>query len=234
MKQRGIWSLDTKQFQEIVNECNNLSEIIEKSGARVNGTTYRTLHKRIAKEKIDISHIPIGPNANKGRKKGEWKRPIEYYLCRKRISSGINLKKRLIEEGLLKEECAVCKLKPMWNNEKLVLQLDHIDGDFINNTLENLRLICPNCHSQTKTFAGRNVKRDKLVNTCEKCFAPICQKAILCRTCNHEKMRKERVKFDISREELKKLSNTYSAYKIAEMFNVGQTTVLRRMKQYNL
>lgn len=53
----------------------------------------------------------------------------------------------------------VCGLGPTWNDRPLALQLDHIDGDATHNGLENLRILCPNCHSQTRTFAGRNMGR---------------------------------------------------------------------------
>ena len=72
----------------------------------------------------------------------------------------------------------------MYNGKPLTLQLDHIDGNPINNNLENLRFLCPNCHSQTDTFAGKNPS--KLLN-CEGCGKIInvknkhgmCQNAIL-------------------------------------------------------
>lgn len=69
------------------------------------------------------------------------------------------LKERLLKEGLIKNECGECKLKPFWNQRPLTLQLDHIDGDNQNNERSNLRLLCPNCHSQTPTYCrgqGKN------------------------------------------------------------------------------
>lgn len=56
-------------------------------------------------------------------------------------------------------KCSECGLGPNWNNKPLTLQVDHIDGDNQNNDLDNLRLLCPNCHSQTETFAGKNIGR---------------------------------------------------------------------------
>ena len=53
------------------------------------------------------------------------------------------------------DECSACGIKD-WNNTPLVFDLDHIDGDSYNNSPDNLRLLCPNCHSQTPTYKGRN------------------------------------------------------------------------------
>ena len=72
-----------------------------------------------------------------------------------------HLKRRLIREGILAEECVGCGTGPEWNGKPLTLALDHINGVNNDNRLENLRLLCPNCHSQTDTFAGRNVKRQE-------------------------------------------------------------------------
>lgn len=67
----------------------------------------------------------------------------------------LKLKKRLIKEKVLDEKCSVCGINE-WNEKPISLQLDHIDGDSHNHTLKNLRLICPNCHSQTETYCGKN------------------------------------------------------------------------------
>lgn len=70
------------------------------------------------------------------------------------------LKNRLIKENVLEDKCSICGIDE-WQGKKISLQLDHIDGDNHNHRLENLRLICPNCHSQTDTYCGKNkVKGD--------------------------------------------------------------------------
>lgn len=66
-------------------------------------------------------------------------------------------KQRLIRDGLLKDVCASCGLSKTWNSKPIVLHLDHVNGKHRDNRLENLRLLCPNCHSQTDTYCGRNV-----------------------------------------------------------------------------
>jgi len=63
----------------------------------------------------------------------------------------------LIRENLLPYICEICGLGPRWNKQTLVLQLDHINGLSRDNRLENLRFLCPNCHTQTPTFTSRNI-----------------------------------------------------------------------------
>ena len=73
------------------------------------------------------------------------------------LYSGSSLKNRLFKEGIKKNKCEICNLDK-WNNKPLTCQLDHIDGNSKNHKLENLRIICPNCHSQTETYSGKNFK----------------------------------------------------------------------------
>lgn len=65
------------------------------------------------------------------------------------------LSKRLIKEGIFDYKCNSCGISK-WNNLPIVLELDHIDGNSHNHLKENLRFLCPNCHSQTSTYCGKN------------------------------------------------------------------------------
>jgi 5-methylcytosine-specific restriction endonuclease McrA len=66
------------------------------------------------------------------------------------------LKQRIIEQKLIPYECSSCSNDGLWQNKKLVLQLDHINGVNNDNRMENLRFLCPNCHSQEETYAAKN------------------------------------------------------------------------------
>ena len=68
------------------------------------------------------------------------------------------LSRRLKAAGILENKCAECDIEE-WNGKELVLHLDHINGKSTDHRLENLRLLCPNCHSQTDTYCGRNKRR---------------------------------------------------------------------------
>ena len=62
---------------------------------------------------------------------------------------------------ILGENCSKCKRESIWEGSYLEMELDHINGDNTDNRLENLRFLCPNCHSQTETFRGRNIKKNR-------------------------------------------------------------------------
>ena len=77
-----------------------------------------------------------------------------------RYRSNCYLKRIIKEFSLLEYKCSECDLSS-WRNKDISLELDHIDGDAHNCKLSNLRLVCPNCHSQTDTFRGRSINKGK-------------------------------------------------------------------------
>ena len=82
------------------------------------------------------------------------------------------LRKRIIQHKLKEYQCEICKIDD-WNNNSISLQLDHKDGDRKNNILDNLRWLCPNCHSQTPTFCSKNIKvkrfsDEQILEECKK------------------------------------------------------------------
>jgi hypothetical protein len=135
-----------------------ISECLNRIGLRAAGGNYRALAKACAEFGIPIK---------KGR--GDTSRatlmittPLSEVLIE---NSGYRnrsfLKKRLLAEGLLQNRCSACGLGPHWNTKPLVLQLEHQNGIYNDHRLGNLCLLCPNCHSQTPTFAGRSLHKTK-------------------------------------------------------------------------
>jgi hypothetical protein len=84
--------------------------------------------------------------------------PIEKYLVRGRRTNRSHLKQRLLQAGLKQNRCERCGLEE-WLGQPISMALHHINGDGLDNTLENISLLCPNCHSQTPNFSGRNINR---------------------------------------------------------------------------
>ena len=86
--------------------------------------------------------------------------PVSVYLVAGRRVNRFHLKRRLLAAGLKKHLCEGCGIRE-WLGKPLSLALHHVNGDRHDNRLENLQLLCPNCHSQTPNFSGRN-KRGRL------------------------------------------------------------------------
>jgi hypothetical protein len=86
------------------------------------------------------------------------KEPLTELLAVGRKRNRYHLKARLIEAGLKKNRCERCGLTE-WRGKPISLELHHINGDPLDNRLEALQILCPNCHSQTETFGRRNIRR---------------------------------------------------------------------------
>jgi len=136
----------------------SMKQVLEKIGLAVSGGNHSHLKKKIDALKLDTKHF-LGQAARRKLDK-TWsppsKRELKDILKIGTTYNNCHLKKRLVECGLLDQKCAKCGLEPEWQGSFLALHLDHINGNKTDNRINNLRLLCPNCHSQTSTYAGRN------------------------------------------------------------------------------
>ena len=112
------------------------------------------MRERIKADSIDVSHF----HKMQGEKCG--KIPLKEILVNGSLYNRAHLKKRLIAVGLLKNECSLCGNSGVWMGRSLSLQLEHKNGNPSDNRIKNLDILCPNCHSQTKTFCGKNKFRE--------------------------------------------------------------------------
>lgn len=113
----------------------------------------RQMVTRRAKELgVDMSHMRPG--------RGRPTPPEQVFTAgtKKRNST---VRKALLQLDPDDYRCNECGINPTWNGKPLVLQLDHINGDPLDNDINNLRWLCPNCHAQTDTFTGKNIKGSK-------------------------------------------------------------------------
>lgn len=124
------------------------------------GGCYDFLRGHIKRLKLDTSHF-TGQGWLRGRSNSNSKKSAYNYLKKGKVVNGCVLKPKLIEEGILSYECDACGIGPEWNGKDLVLQLDHKNGDRADNRKENLRFLCPNCHSQTTNFCSRKIRKRK-------------------------------------------------------------------------
>jgi 5-methylcytosine-specific restriction endonuclease McrA len=84
--------------------------------------------------------------------------PLEQLLTENSKHARGHVKRRLLADGLIKNECSECGQGDTWNGKPLVMVMDHRNGVNNDHRIGNLRMLCPNCNSQTETFAGRNVR----------------------------------------------------------------------------
>lgn len=151
-----VWTLSANEFKDLVARSKTLADILIYLNLRAVGGNYKTIKQRIEEENIDVSHIRLGLGSNKGRPSTNVGPPLNEVMVENSDYSRGSLKWRLIDGGILKEECKECGASPIWNNKKLVMVLDHINGVSDDHRLENLRLLCPNCNSQTDTFCRKH------------------------------------------------------------------------------
>ena len=120
-------------------------------GKPVSGNQHQHIKRMIIKFDLDSSHF-LGRRHNLGKPSNKKKLPIEIFIVGQRQKSFL-LRRALIESKII-YECSICGINE-WRGGKLNLEIDHIDGNSSDNSLSNLRFLCPNCHSQTHTFGFR-------------------------------------------------------------------------------
>lgn len=144
-----------QQFVDAVKSSYSIAEVLQKLHLAEAGGSYKTFYKTVKDLQLNTSHF-TGQGHLKG-KTHNWTpaRLLETILVVDSIhTNSNNLKKRLIRLNLLENKCYECDIDE-WNGKKLSLHMDHINGINTDNRLENLRILCPNCHSQTLTYCRK-------------------------------------------------------------------------------
>lgn len=150
--------IDDAQLVRVLPGARSVGQVIDELGLARSSPSYRRVRARIVELGLDTGHL-VGQGWRRGSATPVTPaRPLEEILVRDSSYRGTTsrLRDRLVLEGILEQRCARCGLT-QWNGEPAPLELDHVNGDPTDNRLENLRILCANCHAQTPTYCGRNI-----------------------------------------------------------------------------
>lgn len=160
-----------EKIKECIGKVSTIRELLVSLDVKPVGGNYKVVQDKIKKMGMTISDIfgsaKKRSSWSKGKILGENGRgfSLEKIMVEDFYYPSFSLKKRLLKTGVFKEECSNCKLT-QWLEAKIPLELDHINGNNRDNRLNNLRLLCPNCHALTETYRGKNKRpRGETVDT---------------------------------------------------------------------
>lgn len=154
-----VRSWTTEQFVEAVKNSTGIREVLREIGLKPTGGNYKQFHKYVEELGLDTSHFK-GQGWNKGKKLPGKGQPLSEVLTENSGMNTCHLKKRLIKEGVFERVCSNC-LNIEWCGQEIPLELEHINGISNDHRLENLCLLCPNCHALTDTYRGKNKGKAK-------------------------------------------------------------------------
>lgn len=248
--------LKKEVIEKLLKESKSYSEIVRKLKLSECSGNHRTIKNAIKNYDLDDSHL-LGQSWRKGLPKAPHgkEKPIEYYL-KKDIIVYPNFKKRLIKNGYFDSKCYNCLLKE-WIGNPIPLQLHHKNGDRFDNRIENLTLLCPNCHALTENYMGKNIRNrysiskeefidlyktmpllaiSKLKNI-SYTFLRLLRKKYNIPKINYSKVvlnipRKK--KFDPSKEELDQYVNIMPMTKVAKIYGVSDNAILKRCRKLGI
>lgn len=191
-------------LQEAVNSSLSVTDVMRKLGIRWAGGSHCNIRNRIKREGISTEHF-LGQGSNKGATFPHLRRRNEDILIDRSVSGyrrehAALLRRALVESG--KElKCSSCQLGTTWNGAELVLEVDHINSNWLDDRADNLQFLCPNCHAvktkiasfkrrtrrtQTNRIAVVRVRKSgipKVLKMCTKCGNRIWNKSITCKKC---------------------------------------------------
>jgi hypothetical protein len=154
-----------EQARDAVAASTSYSEALLRLGLRPAGGNHATLKKYLALWGISTAHFDPWRNVRPGRDAT----PLGELLVEGSTYPRNHLKRRLFAEGVKQRQCEMCGQGELWRGARMGLVLDHANGVWNDNRLENLRILCPNCNATLETHCGRKNKRERSERPCAYC-----------------------------------------------------------------
>ena len=233
------------KLEQIVSESYSFAEALRKIGLWDVGSNFKTIKKYVEEYNIDTSHFR-GQTWNKGMGNTDYAayNKLENILKENTNFKSDTLKYRLVKEGLKQWKCEKCGNEGVWEGKELVLELHHINGNHYDNRLENLQILCPNCHSQTDNFRNKNStkavkpkKRVLYICKCDYCGKEFRSnkknKRFCCREHYNEFLRNKQI--SVTKEMLEKeIINCTSISELANKLKTTRPTIRKYLQDYDL
>lgn len=222
----------------LIAESRSIAEVLKKLALSSGAVHYRKINEIIKEYNIDISHM-TGKAWNKGQT--FIKKDISFWLKENTKIGSSSLKQRLFKANVFIKQCLICKITE-WNGKPAPLELDHINGSHSDNRIENLRILCSNCHAQTDNYCGRNQTRRKSPGLGELAYPEFLKNSdeshtssnLVPRTIISKEKYKPKLKVTISNEELAKLVWEVPQYIIAKRFCMSDKGLAKHCKRNNI
>ena len=246
---------------EAVKKSISMAQTIRNLGLKEAGGTYMHIKRKIISFNIDTSHF-LGQRHWIGKKSKLRKKAIDILIKR---NSGKRCPAYLLRRALLEIKrdyiCEICGMKPLWNGKELRFHIDHKNGDWLDDRQENIRFVCPNCHSQTEGYNGsknlsdidtllrhnrkyrmknkeeinkrRRLKRNSVKKYCLKCNSKIGykNKTGFCKSCLPQDIKKRELP---DKKELETLIYEIPMTKIGLKYGVSDNAIRIWAKKLNI
>ena len=149
-----------EEIERFAKESFSYAELARKCGyGKTSGSSIEQMHQMIDQYDLDVSHFTgQGWLAGKTYESGRYV-PFDEYIKGEHVQTN-KIRKKLLKDGIKEHMCECC-LNTTWNNVPIPLEVHHVDGNKNNNELDNLQLLCPNCHALTDNYRGKNIKKYK-------------------------------------------------------------------------
>lgn len=186
-----------EKLEEVVKKSKNIADVLNYFNLRYAGGSHKIIKNHIANNNIDISHFETPQERIKRlRKSGILgvETPIENVLIENSGYNRKSLKKRLYQLNMKKRECEMCGQGEEWKGRKMSLIIDHINGVWNDNRIENLRIVCPNCNATLDTHCGKNKKQKKQLPNDEVKILKVPKNTKIIKTPKPQKVKKLKIK----------------------------------------